>query len=138
MEIKDTEPALILGSLQEIFTAQQLAATNFEEEMPRYISLGAYVEGDLAGGILVELKYQTAHVTQLAVKPIYQGQKIGTRLLQAGEKQVQAANAKSMTLTTRSYQAPEFYQKQGYTCFGQLVDVPMAGVTKYFFIKRFA
>ncbi|WP_270789325.1 GNAT family N-acetyltransferase [Enterococcus diestrammenae] len=137
MEIKQTEPAQILACLKEIFASQQLGAIQLVEAATHSISLGAYIAGELVGGIVIKRNYQTAHVSQLAVKSAYQGLGVGKQLLQAGEKQEKERGAKTITLTTRSYQAPAFYQKQGYTCFGQLVDVPMVGVTKYFFVKRF-
>lgn len=137
MEIKQTEPAQILACLKEIFASQQLSAIQLAEAATQSISLGAYLAGELVGGIVIKRNYQTAHVSQLAVKPDYQGLGVGRQLLQAGEKQAKERGAKTITLTTRNYQAPAFYQKQGYTCFGQLVDVPMVGVTKYYFIKRF-
>lgn len=137
MEIKQTEPAQILACLKEIFASQQLSAIQLAEAATQSISLGAYLAGELVGGIVIKRNYQTAHVSQLAVKPDYQGLGVGRQLLQAGEKQAKERGAKTITLTTRSYQAPAFYQKQGYTCFGQLVDVPMVGVTKYYFVKRF-
>ncbi|HIX71354.1 MAG TPA: GNAT family N-acetyltransferase [Candidatus Enterococcus stercoravium] len=137
MEIKQTEPAQILACLKEIFASQQLSAIQLAEAATQSISLGAYLAGELVGGIVIKRNYQTAHVSQLAVKPDYQGLGVGRQLLQAGEKQARERGAKTITLTTRSYQAPAFYQKQGYTCFGQLVDVPMVGVTKYYFVKRF-
>lgn len=137
MEIKQTEPAQILACLKEIFASQQLSAIQLAEAATQSISLGAYLAGELVGGIVIKRNYQTAHVSQLAVKLDYQGLGVGRQLLQAGEKQAKERGAKTITLTTRSYQAPAFYQKQGYTCFGQLVDVPMVGVTKYYFVKRF-
>lgn len=137
MEIKQTEPAQILACLKEIFASQQLSAIQLAEAATQSISLGAYLAGELVGGIVIKRNYQTAHVSQLAVKLDYQGLGVGRQLLQAGEKQAKERGAKTLTLTTRSYQAPAFYQKQGYTCFGQLVDVPMVGVTKYYFVKRF-
>ena len=137
MEIKQTEPAQILACLKEIFASQQLSAIQLAEAATQSISLGAYLAGELVGGIVIKRNYQTAHVSQLAVKPDYQGLGVGRQLLQAGEKQAKERGAKTITLTTRNYQAFAFYQKQGYTCFGQLVDVPMVGVTKYYFIKRF-
>lgn len=106
MEIKQTEPAQILACLKEIFASQQLSAIQLAEAATQSISLGAYLAGELVGGIVIKRNYQTAHVSQLAVKPTYQRLGVGRQLLQAGEKQAKERGAKTITLTTRSYQAP--------------------------------
>ena len=41
-----------------------------------------------------------------------------------------------VTLSTKSYQAKDFYLKQGYEIYASLADVPQKGITKYHFIKR--
>jgi hypothetical protein len=43
---------------------------------------------------------------------------------------------KTLTLTTKAYQALGFYLKQGYEVFGELADVPMMGTTKYYLAKK--
>jgi hypothetical protein len=39
-------------------------------------------------------------------------------------------------LSTKSYQAKDFYIKQGYEIYASLADIPQKGITKYHFIKR--
>ena len=45
-------------------------------------------------------------------------------------------DVKTLTLTTKAYQALGFYLKHGYEVFGELADVPMMGTTKYYLAKK--
>lgn len=56
MEIKQTEPAQILACLKEIFASQQLSAIQLAEAATQSISLGAYLAGELVGGIVIKRK----------------------------------------------------------------------------------
>lgn len=136
MDIKEMDAAYLLTALKKIFAEQQESTIGIPEESSRYLTLGAFAGEALVGGIVIEIKYETAHISLLALRPDFQKAGIGTALLKKGEAAAQEAGAKTVTLTTRSYQAPEFYRKQGYKCFGKLADVPMTGVTKYYFVKR--
>ncbi|MEQ7216284.1 GNAT family N-acetyltransferase [Enterococcus asini] len=55
-----------------------------------------------------------------------------------GEEAFKELGLKNITLTTRSYQAKGFYEKQGFDLFAELADVPKVGITRYYFIKRLA
>ena len=52
------------------------------------------------------------------------------------EEKAAEAGATSITLSTKSYQAKDFYLKQGYEIYASLSDVPQKGITKYHLIKR--
>lgn len=98
-------------------------------------SLAVYVGDDVAGVISVKITWENAHVTALAVAERFQGQGFGRQLLDDMEAWARDKGLTSITLSTKSYQAKDFYLKQGYSLFGQLADVPLRGVTKYHFVK---
>lgn len=56
--------------------------------------------------------------------------------MQAMEEQARQSGIKTITLTTKAYQALGFYLKHGYEVFGELKDVPMVGTAKYYLVKR--
>ena len=58
----------------------------------------------------------------------------GRRLLALAEEEARQRGAKHVYLDTFSFQAPDFYKKQGYRIFGELQDFP-AGHTRYFLTK---
>ena len=51
------------------------------------------------------------------------------------EEEARQRGAKNSYLDTFSFQAPEFYKRNGYHVFGELQDFP-PGHQRYFFTKR--
>ncbi|MBO0448247.1 GNAT family N-acetyltransferase [Enterococcus sp. MJM12] len=137
IRIETSQTETIEPLLREVFTAQYQA--QFHDELPKKherLVIAATLADELVGGLIAKQDFENLHVSLLAVKPEFQNQKIGSRLLQALSDWAQEEGVINLTLTTKSYQAVEFYQKNGFTIFGSLPDTPMRGVTKYYLYKR--
>jgi len=80
-----------------------------------------------AGWLFVEL---------LFVPEELRGQGLGAQLMQQAEALARKHDSIGVWLDSFSFQAPGFYKKLGYSCFGTLADFPK-GETRYFFSKRF-
>lgn len=136
MEIRETAQAELQPFLTELFAEQYRQFFSAEMEEEKKLALGAWQDGQLIGGITAKYQYQTLHVSLLAVDPQVRYSGVGSQLLKAMEKKAFALGINTITLTTKAYQAADFYLKQGYQKFAQLEDVPMTGMTKYYFVKR--
>ena len=79
---------------------------------------------------------ENIHIKALVVDKEYQKKGLGASLLAELEEKAAEAGVTSITLSTKSYQAKDFYIKQGYEIYASLSDVPQKGITKYHFIKR--
>lgn len=79
---------------------------------------------------------ENIHIKALVVDKAYQKKGLGASLLTELEEKATEAGATSITLSTKSYQAKDFYLKQGYEIYASLADVPQKGINKYHFIKR--
>ena len=93
------------------------------------------------GGRLIALLHaqqvlENIHIKALVVDKEHQKKGLGASLLAELEEKAGAAGVSSITLSTKSYQAKDFYVKQGYEIYASLSDVPQRGVTTYHFIKR--
>jgi len=60
---------------------------------------------------------------------------LGARLLRRAEEEARARGCTGVWLDTFSFQAPDFYRKQGYQPFGELPDYP-EGHSRLFLFKR--
>ena len=93
-------------------------------------------EGNLIALLHAQQVLENIHIKALVVDKGHQKKGLGASLLaELGEKAAEAG-VTSITLSTKSYQARDFYIKQGYEIYASLTDVPQIGVTKYHFIKR--
>ncbi|MBM7709905.1 GNAT family N-acetyltransferase [Enterococcus lemanii] len=135
MEIKKTTVERLSPILNQIFEEQTLVA-DFPLIADQMYAFAAWENDQVAGGIVAKQTYESLYVQLLAVSPSYRGRQVGSRLLEAIEQIAQEQDLIHITLTTKSYQALDFYLKHGYEVFGEVADLPMRGVTKYYLKKR--
>ena len=93
-------------------------------------------DGRLIALLHAQQVLENIHIKALVVDKEHQKKGLGASLLAELEEKAEKAGVSSITLSTKSYQAKDFYIKQGYEIYASLEDVPQKGVTKYHFIKR--
>ena len=93
-------------------------------------------DGRLIALLHAQQVLENIHIKALVVDKAYQKKGLGASLLAELEENAAEAGVTSITLSTKSYQAKDFYLKQGYEIYASLTDVPQKGITKYHFIKR--
>jgi len=89
----------------------------------------------VVGGLIGSTYWNWLHVSLLWVKEGLRGRGHGARLLALAEDEARKRGAKSAFLDTFSFQAPDFYLRQGYTVFGRLDSFP-EGHQRYFLSKQ--
>ncbi|WP_426125288.1 GNAT family N-acetyltransferase [Pararhizobium sp. PWRC1-1] len=90
----------------------------------------------VVGGLYGMDGFGWAFVKYLAVPDEYRGQGLGSRLLAEAEAIARARGYIGVWLDTFEFQARPFYEKLGYTVFGELEGAPNA-IPRYFLKKRF-
>ncbi|MGX7594060.1 GNAT family N-acetyltransferase [Planococcus plakortidis] len=91
--------------------------------------------GALLGGLTATMFWQHLHVDFLWVDDRMRGQGQGSALLEQMEQTAKEKGCRLITLDTFSFQAPDFYKRNGYEVFGILEDHPK-GFSQYFLQKR--
>jgi GNAT superfamily N-acetyltransferase len=91
-------------------------------------------DGTLVGGLLGDTYWGWLSVSILWVDERLRGQGWGQNLLAAAEVEAVRRGCRHAHLDTMDFQARAFYEKRGYTLFGQLDDLP-AGHSRYFMQK---
>lgn len=92
-------------------------------------------DGRVAGGVICEIYWHWLYVNLMWIEEPLRGLGYGQRLLVSAEDEARRLGAKQAYLDTFSFQAPDFYKKQGYRVFGELRDFP-AGHQRYFLTKQ--
>ena len=81
-------------------------------------------QGHMLAGITGYTWAGMAEIEFLWVDERLRGQGIGARLLAAVEAEARLRGCERIIVSTYSFQAPQFYQSQGYAVMGQINDCP--------------
>jgi len=92
-------------------------------------------QNEIVGGVISEIFWGWYYINVLWVKPELRGCGYGQKLLIQAESEARKRGAKNVYLDTFSFQAPDFYKKNGYHVFGELSNFPQ-GFQRYFFTKE--
>ena len=90
---------------------------------------------EILGGVIGATYWDWLSIDLMWVKDELRGRGYGRRLLKLAEDEARQRGARNAYLDTFSFQAPEFYKRNGYRVFGELGDFP-AGHRRYFLTKR--
>lgn len=110
-------------------TAQ--AGTHLRERIASFIK---DAQGMVLGGIVADIKWGWLHVDWLWIDEGIRKDGWGARLLATMEQYASDKGITHFHLETTSFQALPFYQKQGYTVFGELPDMPPGHIS--YFLKK--
>jgi GNAT superfamily N-acetyltransferase len=91
-------------------------------------------EGRVVGGLWGRTVYDWLFVELLVVPDALRGRGLGSELMKRAEDEALARGCHSAWLDTFEFQARGFYERLGYSCFGELPDFP-AGFARYFMKK---
>jgi GNAT superfamily N-acetyltransferase len=92
-------------------------------------------EDEIMGGVMAEVYWNWLYIDLMWIEDDLRGQGYGRRLLTSVEDQARKLGAKNAYLDTFSFQAPEFYKKQGYQVMAELPDFPV-GHQRHFLSKK--
>jgi GNAT superfamily N-acetyltransferase len=92
-------------------------------------------DGAVVGGLWGRTAYDWLFVELLFVPEPLRGRGLGSELMKRAESEARARGCQNAWLDTFEFQARAFYERLGYTCFGELKDYPV-GSARYFMRKR--
>lgn len=102
---------------------------------PEPVSLAAFEGTHYLGGLTGTIVWNHLHISLLGVDTQTRQGGIGSALLKAAEKIALERGCHLMIVETMSWQAPGFYEKNGFTSFGQVESMPKKGQKKIYLVK---
>lgn len=78
----------------------------------------------IVGGVIAEIYWNWLFINVMWVKEELRGTGFGEKLLNRTEEEASKLGAKHAFLDTFTFQAPGFYEKNGYSAFGKLEGFP--------------
>lgn len=91
--------------------------------------------GALVGGLIAQSRWGSFYIDILALSDELRGQGWGSRLMEKAEEEARRRNCHHMRLDTYAFQARPFYERHGFTVYGQ-IEGPEPYYPHYFMIKR--
>lgn len=128
LENTESQKSQIIGDLIRSYNRSKREAAESEP-------LNIYVEddsGELMAGLVGETFGNWLEIEYLFVKEDLRGQGIGLQLLERAESEAKKRNCRFAFVNTYQFQAPAFYQKQGYKKVFTLKDYPYTGQRHYY------
>jgi GNAT superfamily N-acetyltransferase len=87
------------------------------------------------GGLWGRTSYGWLFVELLFIPEALRGEGFGRNILLRAEREAVSRGCHSVWLDTFQFQARGFYERLGYSCFGELADYP-EGFSRYFMRKK--
>ena len=128
LENTESQKSQIIGDLIRSYNRSKREVAESE---PLYL----YVEdeyGEIMAGLVAETFGNWLEIEYLFVKEDLRGQGIGSQLLHQAESEAKMRNCRFAFVNTYQFQAPAFYQKQGYKEVFILKDYPYTGQRHYY------
>jgi GNAT superfamily N-acetyltransferase len=133
--LSDKEDEATAKAVEEGLIAFNEAAARPNDWRPLTLSVRRAGEAKVAGGLVGRTFFGWLFVDMFHLPPDLRRQGLGTELLRRAEDEARARGCVGAYLTTFSFQARGFYEKQGYALFGALPDFP-PGHACLFLAKR--
>ncbi|TCI47366.1 GNAT family N-acetyltransferase [Exiguobacterium sp. SH3S2] len=121
-----------LRAFNDVHSAHHRAIRNADVPV---VQLKVERDGQVIAGLFGSVYWGWFDLDRLWVDSNHAGERIGTRLLDEGERHARALGATQVKLTTFSFQAKAFYERFGYEVAGVLRDYP-PGSDYYMMTKR--
>ncbi|MCL6604831.1 MAG: GNAT family N-acetyltransferase [Paenibacillus sp.] len=89
---------------------------------------------EVIAGLISAVCWNWMEIDILWVDEDHRGQGHGKRLLENAEQIAKSKNCSFIKLNTFSFQAPEFYEKKGYTVIAMIENAPIG--SKHYYYKK--
>jgi GNAT superfamily N-acetyltransferase len=113
------------------FNREQVGQTKYK----RHVIGARDAKGHLLGGLILQSYWRESYIEAFWLSARARRSGLGSQLIQQAERLARKHGSRLIHLNTYSFQAPRFYEKQGFRRFGGFSGSPK-GQSRYFYVKR--
>jgi len=136
LEIRAIEFEEMNPIIDKILKEHQDEKVGLIPDESRKMAFALIENGEIIGGITGKMNFNRCHVSGLGIEGTSRGGGYGVLLMEKIEEAAIQIGATIITVSTQDFQARDFYERLGYTVFGELEDCPFEGTTKFYMSKR--
>ena len=133
IRLTDVPEAATRQTILDSLVAYNRAKSGRDDPRPLILAIEDSAS-QVVGGLWGRTAYDWLYVELLIVPESLRGRGVGRDLMSRAEREAVARGCHSAWLDTFEFQARGFYERLGYTCFGELANYP-AGSARYFLQK---
>jgi len=136
IDVTDIVDDKVRQTILEFLLQYNAERTGHRDQRPLAVLLSDQ-KREIIGGLLGRTGYGWLFVEIVFVPPSLRTRGLGRELMLRAEAEAIARGCHSAWLDTFEFQARGFYERLGYSCFGELNDYP-TGFSRYFMTKTLA
>jgi len=134
VEVSEQDNSEVRGTIKQALRAYNAASAPPANHLP--LTLIIRDSGHtIIGGLVGHSSYEWLFISILIIPEALRGNGLGRRLMEQAEQIARTRNLTGIWLDTFDFQARPFYEKLGFTIFGELKDHPR-GISQYWLQKR--
>jgi GNAT superfamily N-acetyltransferase len=137
LEVTDAPPADAEAAIRDGLSDYNLQKAGYRDHRPLAILVSDPDTGAVVGGLLGRTSFGLLYVDRFFLPENLRKQGLGSRIIRAAEKEGRRRGCSRALLTTLEFQAPGFYQRQGWQVLAKLDGDPPAP-TRFLMTKKLA
>jgi ribosomal protein S18 acetylase RimI-like enzyme len=133
----DLRTALRRAAVEPLIRFNEDQTGRYGDRVPLVVTATDARTGEILGALVGEIRFAFLYIAVLYIAPALRRGGVGRRLMNEAEAEAARRGCKGVWVDSYSFQAPGFYQRLGYTVFGELADYP-PGHRRVFLMKHLA
>jgi GNAT superfamily N-acetyltransferase len=135
--VTDAAAAEAESVIRDGLSAYNSGKAGYRDQRPLAVLVADPATGEIVGGLYGSTSYGLLRIDRFFLPETMRKQGLGTRVLRAAEEEGRRRGCSLALLSTLSFQAPGFYERQGWQVLGR-VDCDPPGHTRFMMTKRLA
>ena len=137
LTVTDAPEAAAEAAIRDGLSDYNFDKAGYRDHRPLAILVNDPDSGEVVGGLIGRTSFGLLYVDRFFLPEQLRKQGLGSRIIAAAEAEAIRRGCSRAVLTTLSFQAPGFYQRQGWTVLGRIECDP-PGHTRFLMTKILA